>query len=285
MRDLPRISVVIPCYNHESYVADAIESVLSQDYQNLELIVVNDGSTDASRAIVEEMAREHCFTLINQPNAGLTAAVDTGFSVSTGEFFVSFDADDVMLPGRLKLQQEYLSANPQTACCAANYEYIDAAGKRISGAKRKTPGSYKFAEIFSGAIWMGAPTSMYRTQAIRQVGGFDTSISIQDQPMELQLAHAGFSMDIIPDVVTQYRQHDCNMSKAYRDNFPVYLKSIERYRTEPGFLAAKRHLVNSALKRAVIEDKPFARQLFAQLPFYAWDMKTLRRLRQYFCKK
>tara|TARA_R110001606_G_scaffold384916_1_gene548107 strand:- start:1700 stop:2269 length:570 start_codon:yes stop_codon:yes gene_type:complete len=189
-----------------------------------------------------------------------------------------------MLPGRIERQQAYLSAHPEAGCCAANYEYIDFAGVPIPGAEQKAPARYSFEDIFAGKAWMGGPTSMYRSDAIRAVGGFDTDIAIQDQPMELQLAHAGYYMDIISDVVTQYRRHADNMSKDYKKNFPVYLKAIERYRAEPGFMAAKRHLVNSALKSAVVEDKAFARELFAQLPLRAWDRKTLRRLRHYFFK-
>jgi len=284
MTDSQAVSVVIPCYNHEDYVAESIRSVLSQGYPGLELIVVNDGSTDSSQSVIGRLADEYGFKFINQPNGGLTAAVNAGFCESTGAFFVSFDADDIMLPGRIQRQQAYLSAHPQVGCCAANYQYIDSSGIPIPGAEQKPPGRYSFQDIFSGKVWMGAPTSMYRSDAIREVGGFDTDITIQDQPIELQLAHAGYYMDVISDVVTQYRQHSNNMSKGYRKNFPVYLRSIERYRAEPGFLAAKRHLVNSALKSAVIEDKAFARELFAQLPLRAWDRKTLRRLRHYFFK-
>ena len=276
-----RISVVIACYNYARYLAEAIQSVLDQNYPDLELIVVNDGSTDNSLSIMQEMAECHGFKVIDQSNAGVSAATQAGFEQVTGEYFVFFDADDVMLPGRLVSQQGYLKAHPDVGCCGANFLYIDADGQSMPGAVFKRAGQFGFSEIFRSKAWMGTPTSMYRTQAVRDAGGFDLSLPIQDQPLELQVAYAGYSMHIIEDVVTLYRQHGGNKSHAYRKNFPVYLGSLERYREHGEFMRAKRSLINSTLKRAVIEDKPFARELFSELPLRHWNKKTFRRLRHY----
>lgn len=276
-----RISVVLTCYNYGRYLADAIKSVLNQDYTDLELIVVNDGSSDNSLDIMQALSAKHGFTVVDQPNAGVAAATQAGFELSTGEYFVFFDADDIMLPQRLSIQHAYLKANPHAGCCGANYVCIDEVGNKVPGAIEKKTGSFDFGNILRGEAWIGTPTSMYRTQAILDAGGFDTRLPIQDQPIELQVSYAGWAMDIISDVVTLYRQHGKNMSHVNRKTFPTYLQSIERYRDHPDFIRAKRNLINAKLKDAVISDKPFARHLFALLPLKYWNRKTIRRFRHY----
>lgn len=285
MEKKPLVSVVIPCFNHEQYIEASIRSVYEQSYPNIDVFVVNDGSTDKSLTIIQKLQSELGFHLIDQANQGLTRAIYNGFVVSQGEFFISFDADDVMLPFRVQRQVEYMLNHPRAGACGANFAYIDAAGNPIAGAAKKVKGSYIFADVFGETgVWLGAPTSMYRRKAILDAGGYDLKNRIQDQPMELQVAHAGYTLDIIEDVVTLYRQHGSNMSLNVKKNYPFYRMAIDRFASDPGYLVAKRGLINSTLKWAVVHDKKFARELFKQLPFYRWNAKTLRRLRQYFSK-
>ncbi len=279
------VTVVIPCFNHEKYVEDSIRSVMSQTYGNMELVVVNDGSTDNSLAVINALQREYGFIVIDQENKGVARAVDAGFRCTSGEFFMSFDSDDVMLPGRIEKQVAYLNAHPEAGCCGANFHYIDSQGNAIPGATFKTSASYKFKDIFENIkVWLGGPTSLFRRQAILDAGGYDLDNIIQDYSMELGVAYAGYTLDVIEDVVTLYRQHDRNHSSNHKVNLPYYLMLAEKYKTHPGYSKALRAIVNSALKRAVIEDKPYARELFKLLPLRHWDMKTVRRLRHYLTK-
>lgn len=279
------VSVVIPCFNHARYIEEAVRSVCSQNYRPIELIVINDGSTDGSLVILERLQEELGFRLIDQENQGLTRSVNTGFLNSTGEFFVPFDADDVMLPNRLELQVKYLLDNPAAGGCGANFVYINESGEKIPGAKPKKAGSYRFKDFFGETgVWLGAPTSIFRRRAIIEAGGYDLDNKIQDQPMELQVTYAGYTLGIIDDVVTLYRQHGENMSLNVKKNYSFYEMAIDKYKSEPGYVSAKRGLINSALKWAVTNDKRFARYLFSQLPFHSWNRKTFKRLRQYLIK-
>lgn len=278
----PIVSVVVPCYNHERYLETALRSILDQDASGVELIVVNDGSQDGSLDLMTRMSREYGFIVMDQPNGGLAAAVDAGFRRSTGTFFITCDADDVMLPGRISRQVGFMLEHPDIGCCGANFEYIDTSGQPMEGAPRKEFGIYKFKELFeTDGLWLGAGTTIYRRDAMIKAGGYDTSIKIQDLQMELKVAYAGYNVAIIEDMVTLYRRHDSNMSSNYKANFYVCMKAIEPYSAEPGYLKALRSLVNGALKKAVIEDKPFARALFSLLPLNAWDRKTFSRFRRY----
>lgn len=285
MSSSPLVSVVVPCFNHAAYIEASICSILDQDYDAIELIVVNDGSTDGSLAVITRLQRQHGFCVIDQQNQGLTRAVNAGFLRATGEFFMSFDADDIMLPDRLRKQVDYLARHPSVGCCGANFSFIDADGNALSGAPFKRAARYRFKDIFEHEeIWLGAPTSLYRRQAIVDAGGYDLDNKIQDYPMELQVAHAGYGLDVIEDVVTLYRRHGSNMSLNYKSNFPYYLMAIDKYKNEPGYNKARRAVIHGALKRAVIEDKPFAKKLFSLLPMYTWNTKTIKRFRYYLTK-
>lgn len=279
----PLVTIVIPCFNHARYVEEAIRSVFSQTYRPIELLVINDGSTDDSLAVISRLQEEFDFFLIDQENQGLTRSVNNGFLKANGEFFVPFDADDVMLPDRLKTQVDYLMDQPAIGGCGANFIYINEVGDKIPGAKFKRAGSYGFSDFFGETgVWLGAPTSIFRRQAIIDAGGYDLNNKIQDQPMELQVSHAGYRLDVIEDVVTLYRQHGSNMSLNVKKNYPFYMMAIEKYKSDPGYISAKRGLINSALKWAVKNDRDFAKDLFRQLPFRAWNMKPIKRLRQLF---
>lgn len=279
------VSIVIPCFNHEAYIEESIRSVMAQAYDKIQLVVINDGSTDNSLAVINALQGEYGFTVINQQNRGLTKAVNAGFQCTTGEFFMSFDADDVMLPGRVERQVAHLNNHPETGCCGANFQFIDSQGDVMPGAPCKKAASYTFKDIFEAEeIWLGAPTSLYRRQAMLDAGGYDLNNKIQDYPMELQVAHAGYTLNVIEDVVTLYRRHGSNMSLNYKENLPYYLMAIEKYKRQRGYGKAKRAVLHGALKKAVIEDKPFARELFRQLPIHTWNMKTFRRFRHYLTK-
>src|SRR5438477_430437 len=107
MRQVPAVSVVIPVYNQRIYVGGAIDSVLSISDIPLELIVVNDGSTDGTSNVLDEY--RHSITLIEQPNRGAATALNRGISAATGELVCWLSADDQFLPGKLEAQTQYLA--------------------------------------------------------------------------------------------------------------------------------------------------------------------------------
>ena len=278
------VSIVIPCFNHAEYIEASIRSVMEHDYDNLEVIVVNDGSTDNSLDIIKSLQKEYSFQVIDQENGGATAAVNAGFNLSTGTYFTSFDSDDIMLPGRIKKQVEYLESRPEVGGCGANFTYIDSDGNPMPGAPFKKAASYEFDDIFTRNKGLGGPTSLFKRQAIIDAGGYDINNKIQDLSIELQIAHAGYKLDVIEDIVTLYRKHDRNSSSDYKGNFPYFLMAINKYPNKEGYAKVKRDLIHSRLKTAVIEDKALARELFSQLPLRTWNKKTLKRLWRYLRK-
>src|ERR1044071_9784434 len=124
----PTVSVVIPAYNAERYLGEAIESVLAQTYAPLETIVVDDGSSDGTAAV----ARSHPgVTLISQENAGPAAARNRGFAASRGELIAFHDADDLMTPDKLAVQVGEMLAKPAIGCVLAEQELLIEAGAEL----------------------------------------------------------------------------------------------------------------------------------------------------------
>ena len=106
----PKVSVIIPTYQHADFVGEAIDSALAQTYTDYEIILVNDGSTDGTKEIAAEYRNQ--IKYIYQDNRGLPAARNTGILASKGEYMAFLDADDVWLPNKLKLEVEFLDMHP-----------------------------------------------------------------------------------------------------------------------------------------------------------------------------
>lgn len=110
----PQVSVILPVYNAQSYLRESIDSILSQNFEDFELIIINDGSTDSSWEIISSYADER-IVLIDQENAGLPVSLNRAIQVAKGQYLARQDADDVSLPTRLAEQVAYLNAHPQCA--------------------------------------------------------------------------------------------------------------------------------------------------------------------------
>lgn len=122
----PHISVVIPAFNAEEFIVHAIESVVRQSYSNIEIIVVDDGSHDGTRAAVNSFGDPR-IRVITQGHHGVVSAANRGFDESRGEYVARVDSDDVMMPGRLAAQLGFLESHRDTAVCGTAYELFGAA--------------------------------------------------------------------------------------------------------------------------------------------------------------
>ncbi len=289
----PLVSVIVPCYNYAMYVGETLHSVLSQDYPNFELIVVDDGSTDGSVGAISEalVGWEHSslaqrVELITQSNQGVSAALNAGLSECRGQYVATFDADDLMPPGRLTLQVEYMERHPEVGCLGGETIRIDERSAQLPKKKKRRPiRRYDFAEAFASGLVVGGNIAMYPRAVLMEVGGYDPHIRIQDFQMTLKVANAGYLIDVLPEVVTLYRKHEVSLSKNYKAEYDFGLQAIEAYRDHPAYEAAKARLITKALRLAVTDDKPYAWSLLKQVPLRHWDRQLLKRFRHLLLKK
>lgn len=129
--DGPLVSVVMPCHNGARYIAEAIESVLSQSYGNWELIVVDDGSTDDSRDIIKKVKDSRITLVQNKRNYGICHSLNKGIKRAQGKYIARLDADDMMLPNRLSAQIEFMEQHPDYAIVGGNHIVIDMDGMSL----------------------------------------------------------------------------------------------------------------------------------------------------------
>lgn len=209
MTTSPLVSVIIPCFNQGHFLAEAIKSALEQSYRRLEVIVVDDGSTDESSQVTSRYDR---VKLIRQPNSGLSAARNAGLAASVGDYVVFLDADDRLLPEALQAGVNCLASHPECAFVYGQYRLIAADGNPLpSPAPVGAPEDYYQEMLRTNCIGMHA-TVMYRRTVFAAVGGFDTALdACEDYDLYLRVTRR-FSVHCHAGVVAEYRQHNSNMS-------------------------------------------------------------------------
>ena len=204
----------MPVYNAGRYLAEAVESILGQTYGPLELIAVDDGSTDDSLAILKRYsARDPRVRLISRPNTGYSVALNEALGLASGEFLARMDADDVSDPERFAKQVEFLRRHPECVAVGCRVLLIDYSGGSLGIA----PGDLDHETILGHLLkGLGAaiphPGLMARAGAVRELGGYRVEFEpVEDLDLFLRLADLG-RLANHPDVLLSYRQHAQSVS-------------------------------------------------------------------------
>jgi glycosyltransferase involved in cell wall biosynthesis len=231
------LSVLMPVYNAERYLAQAVESICRQTCRDFEFVIVNDGSTDGSAGILGDYAaRDDRIRLIGRPNAGLVASLNDGLAAARGEFVARMDADDVALPRRFERQLDYLRRHPECVAVGTRVLVVDPEGWPIHvwdspPAHEEIDGRHMAADNEVGATAIIHPTAMLRRQAVEAVGRYRPAYGqAEDFDLWLRLAEVG-RLANLPDVLLQYRRHPQGLS-ASRSHLPAYLRQIWGARLE-----------------------------------------------------
>jgi len=191
--DTPEVTVVIPAYNRDHYLAESIDSVLAQEFQPFEIIVVDDGSTDDTQKILSRYKGR--IISIYQPNAGFAAARERGIRQARSPLIAFHDSDDLMLPGRLTAQVAFMGNHPQVAAVCGNAvvqgqedtNYLKGQGVDF-GDKDWVILENAFAKILL-VNFMVDPASTIRRECFLEVGGYDKSLRVSaDKDLWLRLA-------------------------------------------------------------------------------------------------
>ena len=286
MSQQPLVSVVIASYNHGPYIEQGILSVLGQTYPNIELLVVDDGSTDDSVERIARLQAEHGFDFRTQQNQGLTRTLNGVIARTKGSLIVSFGSDDIMLPERIATQVAYMADKPEVGICAGNMEIIDSNGEPMPEKRQHRDLPFRrlnFDEMFMGLKpFPPAPTLMLRREALDKVGGFDPEIPLEDLYIELKITHAGYYIDVLNVVMARYRQHPTNSYKNHRFMINNILRTYGLFSDHPGYDIARYKFLNSMFVKTANRDRVLARELLKQLPFKYFDRKTWRGLGRLF---
>jgi glycosyltransferase involved in cell wall biosynthesis len=212
----PIVTVLMPVFNGEAFLRPAVESVLAQTHATFELLVVDDGSTDGSSAILADIAKKDARVhVVSQRNQGISAALNAGIEAASGEFIARMDADDVMLPRRIEVQTAYLRTNPHLGFCASYVKIINTQGYTVSQ-YRPEPTSL---ESLDGQIRRRDPITFthpsvtYSRSLARSLGGYNPMFEpCEDTELFGRMIWANRPGLVIPEVLLHYRMHGNSIS-------------------------------------------------------------------------
>ncbi|MBK5517641.1 glycosyltransferase family 2 protein [Pseudomonas sp. TH10] len=280
-KQAPLVSIVAPCYNAEKYLEEAIASIFAQDYPNFEVIIVDDGSSDNSIAMLRQLQQTHDFQLYTPGQPGRQRGPQPRLALrAKGDYVSTPDLDDIMLPQSVRIRVDYLDQHPQVGCVGALIIYMDSDGNTIKQQQRDEIRTYDFDKVLSGAVVIGAPVALYRMSAMRSAGFYAPSLRVQDFQMTLRIARLGYEVHELPVCVTRYRRHPNNLSRKYKVLLQADLEAIAPYLDHPAYQSARTQLVNKALKYAVVEDKKEAWKLLRSIPWRHLNRTSFRRLKR-----
>jgi glycosyltransferase involved in cell wall biosynthesis len=265
------VSVVIPCYNHGKYLPDAIDSVLSQKHKNVEIIVVDDGSTDCTKQMVENRyAGVEEVKYVYQNNQGLSAARNTGIDNSTGDYFVFLDADDWLVGEALRINLRVMKKDPELAYVSGGHIIINERLGDSVTRNEKVEGDY-FQNLLQGNYIGMHGTVMYSGWIFDEFR-FDTHLrASEDYDMYLNITRK-YPVKQHTEIIAAYRFHDSNMSG---DIYKMYTSTLTVLRKQHG--ALKNAIEKKCFNKGIgIWKKYYSAQLLLSIQHKpTWPITTL----------
>jgi len=222
--DNKKVSVIMPVYNASGYLDDTIKSIINQTYQNWELIIIDDNSTDNSKEIaIKWMGGDKRITQINNKyTKGIHGATNSGLDIAQGDYIAKADADDIQRPYRLKIQIEFLESHKDVDIVGGGYELF---GNGTDGTKIYHPGnSLKLAWKFVSNIYFCNPSVTYRRSVLDTISHYP-EVPCEDFAFLAKVirSHKGVNMR---NIVVDYRQHNSNYSNTAKENIKKSVMEI-----------------------------------------------------------
>jgi len=221
----PAVSVIMPVRNGEAWLGQGIASVLSQDFGDFELLVVDDGSDDGTPRILEQFSRaDPRVQLLHQAPQGIAAALNRAIAAAGAPYLARLDADDRAMPERLGRQHAFMQAHSEIVLLGSGAERIDPSGAVVGRASPPTEGA-ELRRVLGRSNPFIHSTVMMRSAAVRKLGGYRAAFrAAEDYDLWLRLAEVG-DIANLPEHLIQYRLHAANLSRmeAVRQSFSVRL--------------------------------------------------------------
>lgn len=255
----PLVSVIIPSYNHGKYIEESVLSIVNQDYENIELIIIDDGSIDNSLEVIKKLipvceSRFTRFEFRHRSNKGLCATLNEALEWCEGEYYSPFASDDVALPNKISFLVERITLENHPAVFGS----IQQLGEKDSryGVKDKT--IISFDSLFMHKTIPPAPAALISLEHVRNLGFYDESIRIEDWCMWLRLCESGEVLIWYPEVVAMYRRHDKNTVNNYELMYKEKIKILNRYQGYKNYRKALEKQVVMYLKAVARNSKKSA---------------------------
>jgi len=243
----PLVSIIIPAYNSARFLRETLDSSLNQTYTRVEVILVNDGSTDNTPDIVPEYSGRIVY--INQDNSGLSAARNIGFLASKGEYIVFLDADDVLLPHMIETLLPALLNDPSAGVAYGGYMQMDVNGMQFGGSSMDKTSGMIFRDMIQNVADMPVGSLIIRRCVFAKSGIFDPMLcQLEDVDMWLRLAYY-HKFVFVPEYIFVYRQSENSMSRRWAEREPANRLIIKKWTVILEALNEPKQLIKPFRKR------------------------------------
>ena len=212
----PRVSVVIPAYNAQRYLRESVESVLQQSFKDFECIVVDDGSTDRTPAIIDELAaRDPRVRRLTIEHGGIVKGLNAGVEAARGQYIVRTDADDICLPNRFERQVRFLDDHPDCVLAGSKVTLVDPYNSTLWDVEVKANHEQIEAELLRGNGWAVIhPSTLLRRDAMLAVGGYRAEYEwVEDLDLFLRMGQIG-RLANLQEPLLRYRQHFASVNRT-----------------------------------------------------------------------
>jgi glycosyltransferase involved in cell wall biosynthesis len=233
--EAPLVSVAIISYNQAAFLKECVDSVLAQDYKNLEIVVADDGSTDGTQELLRRYDGEHPgkFVLrLASENAGITVNSNAAHFASTGKYVAWMGGDDLMLPGKISAQVALMESEPNATLCYHDLDVFDSVSDKSIGrfSDNIKPRSGSFEDVVAHGVFNGACSTMVRRDCAPR-NGFDSRLVVASDWMYwMEALRSGGEIYYIDRVFARYRRHDGNITGTSRAvplrNFQDHLAAV-----------------------------------------------------------
>ena len=266
----PQVSIVMSSYNHERFVEKAVQSALDQTYENIQLIVIDDGSKDNSPALLKSLQEKHGFHLELRTNHGLVKTLNYALkNIVTGKYVCILDSDDYFHETKIDKQVKKLEENPECGLCYSPLFYIDADNNIISDDidKKNTLTGYIFEEFFRGDAHIPDGGVLIPTKVFKDIDYYDEDVELEDYQLWFKIL-AKYPACYINEHLTYYRTHETNVSNDEYKMLKWEIQVIDKWKEHPVYHKSKPYLFNRWFSKFAKYDKKEAlKYLFMILPY------------------
>lgn len=280
----PLVSVIIPCYNREDYIATTVNSVLTQTWPNIELIVVDDGCIDGSRKLLESFGQR--LAILEHPgraNKGQSAAINLGLRQSSGDYLAILDSDDLFTPDKIEKQVRYLEEHPEFGLVYANCMYIDENGKELCKMHYRDHSPPVGPEQVLEESYFNVPSnSLFRRSVFEKAGFLDETLrSAQDHDYGIRIAEVT-RIGYIDECLWNYRRHGGSISNTrtlerWKNGFKILEAARKRYPYPAATVRRRRAVLHFRLGQCYLQEKKYLKSSYHLL--LAGLLDPLRSLR------
>lgn len=231
-KEMPLVSVVIISYNQGNFLEDSLKSVLSQTYKNIDILIIDNNSSDNESSLLSKnISEKYGINFLKRKDRMLTKALNEALNIVDGKYLCFIAADDIMINNRIELQVNYLETSESNiAACFGNQIKINDYGQLIGISKIMKEKIIDFKEVFTSRVNLYAPTSMYKAKALKHIGGFDINHKVEDLSIYLKLTNNNYKLLRVENPLSLYRIHSNNTHTKYMWMMKEQLKIWNDYK-------------------------------------------------------